>query len=185
MIERFRIIFVFAVLLWVIELINLALGHSLGQFGILPRTVSGLPGILLSPFLHGNPQHLGLNTLPILVLGFFMLTGGVRRCVEVSLTVIVLGGLFVWCVGREAYHVGASGLIFGWFGFLIADAWYQRSLRAVLVAVVTVIMYGGLIFGVLPSASYISWEAHLGGFIAGIAAARIFNGSRGGRRRVT
>lgn len=168
----------FVVLLWAVEAVNLLTGHQLNTWGILPRTVSGLRGIPLSPFLHGNVSHLLVNTLPFLVLGGLVALQGRRAFLGVSVVVIVGGGIALWLFGRTAYHIGASGLIFGYFGYLVARAWYERSPGSILIALVTLFFYGGLIWGVLPTTAYISWEGHLFGLLAGILAARIQDGSR-------
>ena len=107
-------------LLWVIEIVNFLAGHALNQYGLLPGTTRGIWGIFLSPFLHGSFSHLILNTVPLLVLGWLVIIRGVGTFMLVSLTIIALGGLGVWEFGRQAYHVGASGLIFGYFGYLVA-----------------------------------------------------------------
>ncbi len=166
-------------LLWAVEAANLLTGHHLNTWGILPRTVTGLRGIPLSPFLHGNIGHLLVNTVPFLVLGGLVAIQGRRAFLGVSLVVIACGGIALWVFGRTAYHIGASGLIFGYFGYLVARAWYERSLWSILIALVTLFFYGGLVWGVLPTTTYISWEGHLFGLLAGILAARI----QGARRK--
>ena len=161
------------VLLWAVAFANLLTGHHLNTWGILPRTLSGLRGIPLSPFLHANLGHLLVNTVPFLVLGGLVALQGRRAFLSVSLIVILCGGIALWLFGRTAYHIGASGLIFGYFGYLVARAWYDRSLPSILIALATLFFYGGLIWGVLPTTTYISWEGHLFGLLAGILSARI------------
>ena len=168
----------FVVLLWAVEAVNSLTGHQLNEWGILPRTLTGLRGIPFSPFLHGNVSHLLVNTLPFLVLGGLVALQGRRAFLGVSLVVIVCGGIALWLFGRTAYHIGASGLIFGYFGYLVARAWYERSIGSILIALVTLFFYGGLMWGVLPTNAFISWEGHLCGLLAGILAARI-QGARG------
>lgn len=160
-------------LLWAVEAVNLTTGHTLNTWGILPRTLTGLRGIPLSPFLHANLSHLLVNTLPFLVLGGLVCLQGRRQFLGVSLFVIVCGGIALWLFGRSAYHIGASGLVFGYFGYLVARGWYERSLSSILIALATLFFYGGLVWGVLPTNTYISWEGHLFGLLAGIVAARI------------
>ncbi|MYB76226.1 MAG: rhomboid family intramembrane serine protease [Chloroflexi bacterium] len=160
-------------LLWAVEAVNLITEHTLSTWGILPRTLTGLRGIPLSPFLHANLSHLLVNTLPFLVLGGLVCLQGKRAFLGVSLFIVLTGGAAVWLFGRMAYHIGASGLIFGFFGYLVARGWYERSLGSILIALVTLFFYGSLVWGVLPTTSYISWEGHLFGLLAGIVAARI------------
>lgn len=163
----------FVVVVWAVELVNWAIGHRLLQFGILPRSGAGLVGIPLSPFLHAGIGHAAVNTIPLLVLGSLVSLRGPGTLLRVSLVVVLLGGAILWVAGRPSVHVGASGLIFGYFGFLVARGWYERSLASLVIAALTVILYGGLIWGVLPSLGPVSWEGHLFGLLAGTVAARL------------
>ena len=171
--ENLRWIIGFIVLIWAIEMVNWILGHRLSQFGIIPRTVQGLIGIPLGPFLHGSITHLALNTVPLFVLGGFVVLQGLRVFLQTSTLIILIGGALLWLLGRSAAHVGASVLIFGYFGYLIARGWYDRKIDSLIVATVTILLYGGLVWGVLPSAGPVSWEGHLFGLVAGIIAARL------------
>ena len=160
-------------LLWGIECINALLNHRLNRWGILPRTLTGLVGIPLSPFLHGSFAHLILNTVPLVTLGSFVAFYGTRLFLAVSLWIMLLSGAALWLLGRPAYHVGASSVIFGYFGYLVARGWYERSIAALLVALLTLGLYGGMVWGVLPTRFYISWEGHLFGLLAGVLVARL------------
>ena len=167
-------IFGFALIIWAIELINMFMGHQLNRFGILPRTLFGLIGIPLSPFLHGGIWHTLMNTVPFVVLGALIITRGIREFLEISLFIILAGGVCLWLFGRASYHVGASGLIFGYFGFIVARGWFDKSIGSIVVAFITLFLYGGIIlWGLLPISSYISWEGHLFGLIAGVLGARL------------
>lgn len=161
------------VLLWSIEGVNALLDHRLNRWGLLPRTLPGLAGIPLSPLLHGSFAHLILNTVPLLTLGGLVAFQGIRLFLAVSLRITLLSGAALWLFGRSAYHVGASSLIFGYFGYLVARGWYERSVTALLVAILTLGLYGGIVWGVLPTRSYISWEGHLFGLLAGVLVARL------------
>jgi membrane associated rhomboid family serine protease len=156
-----------------VEVANLLLGHQLNLLGILPRTITGLPGIALSPFLHHGIGHVLLNTIPLVILGGLVILQGTRVFLEVSLVIILVSGVGVWLFGRSGYHVGASGLIFGYFGFLIARSWYERSVSSILIAVITIVLYGGILWGLLPTQTGVSWEVHLFGLLGGILAARL------------
>lgn len=160
------------VLGWAVEVVNLLLDHGLCRYGILPRSRWGLLGIPLSPVLHGSIGHIVLNTVPFAVLGGLVILRSKRDFTEVTTSVILLGGLGVWLVGRPSYHVGASGLIFGYFGFLVARGWYERTVGSLLIASATFVLYGGILWGVLPTVPYVSWEAHLCGLLAGVLSAR-------------
>ena len=167
-------IFGFALIIWAIELVNMFMGHQLNRFGILPRTLYGLIGIPLSPFLHGGIWHTLMNTVPFVVLGGLIITRGIREFLEVSLFIILAGGGCLWLFGRTSYHVGASGLIFGYFGFIVARGFFDKSVGSIIVAFITLFLYGGIIlWGLLPISPYISWEGHLFGLIAGVLGARL------------
>jgi len=170
--QRIRFMFANLVLLWAIELVNSLLNHHLVSFGVLPRQFSGLPGVLYATWLHGSIIHLLLNTVPLFVMGLFMLSDGVDQYIKRTLMIALLSGLIVWVIGRFAYHVGASMIIFGFFGFLVFRALYQRTLSTVLVAILIVFLYGGIIWGIFPQQAYISWEGHLAGLISGILTAK-------------
>lgn len=163
-----RPIIVLVALIWVVEAVNIFLGHGLVSWGILPRSFSGLMGIPLAPMLHGGFWHTLSNTLPLLCLGALTLARGQRMFWQTTVTVTLLSGALVWLFGREAYHVGASGLVFGYFGAILARAVIERSLSSMAIGIITVMAYGGLIWGIVPLRSYVSFESHLFGLIAGI-----------------
>lgn len=169
-----KIILAFVGLLWIVETVNTLLGHRLNVFGIYPREFETLPGIILWPLLHANFQHLIMNTTPLAILGFFVALRGWLVFIQASLLILLLGGLGVWLFGRPAFHIGASGLVFGFFGFLVAIGIYEKSLPALGIASFAIFYYGGLIYGVLPQGGFVSWEAHLFGLMAGVFAARVF-----------
>lgn len=161
-------------LMWLVGMLNLLLDYRLSDYGVVPRTAEGLIGIPLMPFLHGSFDHLVVNTMPMVVLGGLVAIHGNRKFLTATVFITLVGGGALWVVGRTAVHVGASGLVFGYFGYLIARAWYTRSLVAVLIAVVVAVVYGGILLGVLPFFQEgVSWEGHLTGLIAGALAARL------------
>jgi len=166
--SRFRHIFILVVLIWAVELVNLFLGHGLVSWGILPRSFSGLIGIPLAPMVHGGFWHTVSNTVPLFLLGALTLLGGKSRFWKTTVSVTLLSGALVWLFARDAYHVGASGLVFGYFGAILARAVIERSMASVAIGIATVMAYGGMIWGVLPLRSYVSFESHLFGLIAGI-----------------
>ena len=169
----------FALLLWAVELVNGALGHALNAYGILPRTQQGAWGIAFAPLLHGGVSHLASNTLPLLILGGFVALRGAWTLALASLVIIGLGGMGVWVAGRAALHVGASGLVFGLFGYLVSLGWHERSFVSIFAAVAAVALYGGMIFGVLPRGGFVSWESHLFGLLAGVVAGWCVRPGRG------
>jgi len=170
--RSFSLIIYFAATLWAVEAVNFLTGHELIRWGILPRTVNGLLGIPLSPFIHTGIMHLILNTGPFLILGGLICWRGEWIFLEKTLFIILVGGFGLWIIGRSSFHVGASGLIFGYFGYLVSRGILKKSISSLIVSLITVFAYGGLLWGLLPTYSRISWEGHLCGFVAGILAAR-------------
>ncbi|HEY9647943.1 MAG TPA: rhomboid family intramembrane serine protease [Chroococcidiopsis sp.] len=160
-------------LMWAIELLDQALGGSLDRFGILPRTVTGLRGIVLAPFLHGGWSHLMSNTVPFVVLGWLVMLRRTSDFFWVTAIAMLVGGLGTWLLGSPAYHIGASGVIFGYLGFLLSRGYFERNIASIAFSAVVGIVYGGLLWGVLPSQPGISWEGHLFGFIGGAIAAKL------------
>lgn len=161
------------VLMWAIEVVDSAvLGSRLERGGIEPRDVDGLDGILWAPFLHLDFAHLISNTAPFLVLGGLVAIAGLRKWLKVTALIMVIGGGLTWLFASNALHIGASGVVFGYFGYLIGAAVFERRLGPLIPAAIAIFLYSGIVFGVIPQAG-ISWEGHLFGVIAGIAAARI------------
>ena len=166
-VNRFQPVLILVALIWIVEIVNLVLGHRLVSWGILPRSFSGLIGIPLAPMLHSGFWHALSNTVPILILGALTLAGGKKMFWETTVNVTLLSGLLVWIFAREAYHVGASGLVFGFFGVIMARAYIERGITTIAIAIITVMAYGGLIWGILPLRSHVSFESHMFGLIAG------------------
>lgn len=165
-------------IMWVVEIADHVLPFArLDSLGIRPRSQSGLWGIPLSPFLHFGFAHLVSNSIPFLLLGGLVMTGGLRRFLLLSVWVTVIGGSVVWLLGRGGtVHAGASLLIFGYLGFLLSRGVAERSAGGVIVSLVILLGYGGMLYGVLPGQPGISWLGHLGGFLAGIAGAFLLVG---------
>ena len=158
----------------VVEVVNNLTGHSLNSYGIVPRTTGGLVGVPLSPLLHGSYLHVQSNAVGLLALGTLAVIRSGNRFPWVCLTIILAGGLGVWLVGRSATHVGASGLVFGLFGYLLVKGLLDKSILSVLVAAVVAGVFGWVILsGLLPTNDYVSWEGHLCGLAAGVLAAII------------
>ena len=159
------------VVLFAVEAINLLTGRSLAAYGVFPRELHYLPMIISSPFIHANPAHLLANWFTLIVFIALMGLQGQRRFIGISIWIIVLTGVCVWLFGRSAIHLGASGLIYGYFGFLILAGWRSRRKRMLLVSVLVALAYGTMVIGVLPVAGFVSWESHLFGFISVLIAA--------------
>jgi membrane associated rhomboid family serine protease len=164
----------FAGLLWLIQIVNaVVFGGALANFGVEPRTISGLFGILLAPFLHASFAHLIANTVPLVVLGWFVMLRRKRDLLTVSLISGLVGGLGTWLIAPAlTVHIGASVLIFGYLGYLLARGIFERRFWPILGSIAVFFLYGTALFGVLPGQIGISWQGHLFGLIGGILAAR-------------
>ncbi|MEO1197028.1 MAG: rhomboid family intramembrane serine protease [Pseudomonadota bacterium] len=158
--------------IWAVQVLNLVTGYALNSwFGLIPRALGGLDGIVLMPLLHGSVGHAVSNSLPLVILGAVMTMTARRDVIAASVIIVVVCGLGVWIFGRAALHVGASGLVFGWFAFLIARGMVEKRLVPVVTALGVGVVYGSLIWGVFPGQPGVSWEAHLFGAIGGGLAA--------------
>lgn len=165
---------------WIVFVLNTLLGGALLQFGVIPRSVVGLRGILFAPFLHGSFSHIVANSIPFLILGWFVMLRDERHFIPVTLAGMVGSALVAWLLGAPgSVHIGASGVVFGYLGFLMLSGWYARSFGSILLSIIVTVVWGGLVFGMLPGVPGISWQAHVGGFLGGVLAARAF------RRRKT
>ncbi|MFT7668904.1 MAG: membrane associated rhomboid family serine protease, partial [Planctomycetota bacterium] len=131
----------------------------------------GLRGIVFAPFIHYSINHLILNSAPLAFLSWLVLTKGTTNFLRVSLTVLLTSGFLVWALARPQYHIGASGLVLGYFSYLVTNSLIERSWSALLMGAATVLIYGGLLLTVLPMEGEVSWENHLAGLVAGALAA--------------
>jgi len=160
--------------LWLLQLLNWLVGYRLNLLGIYPRSWHGFIGIAFSPFLHGDFNHLFFNSLPLFVLACFVLLQGWAVFFTVSLIIILLSGFAVWLLGRPALHVGASSLIMGYWSYLMINAYHQPTLVTVMLGIVCFYYIGAaLILNLFPR-QQTSWEGHIFGFAAGIAAAYLY-----------
>ncbi|GAC15933.1 rhomboid family intramembrane serine protease [Aliiglaciecola lipolytica] len=157
-----------------IEIINIVMGRSLNVFGLYPRELFGLRGIIFSPFLHGNITHFLSNIVTLGVFSLLVMQYGKKTYIVVSLYLILSIGILVWLLARPAMHIGASGIIYGYLGFLLLGGLISGRIKLIIISLVVAFFYGSLIFGVLPSKAFVSWESHLFGFIAGLCAAKLW-----------
>ena len=176
--QRAAVLFGGLGLVWAVSLYALAdpSASALYFLALTPRRFDGLPGVIGMPFVHGSLWHLIANTLSLIPLAAIVLFRGVRYYLVVVAWIVVVGGLALWLFGREAPHVGASGVVFGLVGFLIVRGLYERAVTSLLVSLAVLLLYGGTIWGIVPQGGGISWEAHLFGLLAGFATARAFVG---------
>lgn len=160
---------------WTVFLVNTLLGGALLRLGVIPRTTVGLRGILFAPFLHGSLSHIVANSIPFVALGWMVMLRDERHFIPVTLAGMLGSALLAWLLGAPgSVHIGASGVVFGYLGFLMLSGWYARSFGSILLSVVVTLVWGSLVFGMMPGAPGVSWQAHVGGFLGGVFAARGF-----------
>jgi membrane associated rhomboid family serine protease len=174
---------IFAAVIWVVQFVNAGDHYDLDRFGLKPREVDGLWGVVTMPFLHASYDHAFSNTIPLLAIGWILLLSGLRLWLIVTGVVVLLGGLLTWVVAPHGIIVGASGMIFGWLGYLLARAYFSRRLKWIITAVLVLLFFGSLLYGLFPTLhSRVSWQAHVCGFLAGVAAGALLH-PRGGETR--
>lgn len=165
------------VCLWLIKLVEFEFSLDFSDWGVLPLDQKGLRGILFSPLIHGNFDHLIANTFPLMLLVFSLFFFYRKNAYFIFLLIYLFSGLFVWLGGREAMHIGASGLIYGVAGFLFLSGVLSYNIRLLTISLVVAFFYGGLFWGIFPIKPEISWESHLWGALSGLALAVLFRKS--------
>ncbi|HEY1775174.1 MAG TPA: rhomboid family intramembrane serine protease [Solirubrobacteraceae bacterium] len=178
--EGAAVIGVMVAAMWLIEAVNAIDGQGLDGDGIYPRSLAGLPGIISSPFLHASFTHLIGNTIPLVILGLVIAAAGARRVIEVTVVVALVAGLGTWLVGpSHVSTIGASGIVFGYAGFLIMRGFFMRSFPALAIGVIVAILFGASLAADLVPQAGVSWQDHLFGALGGVLAARLVSGGRG------
>ncbi|MEW6281951.1 MAG: rhomboid family intramembrane serine protease [Candidatus Eremiobacterota bacterium] len=158
---------------WAAEAVDTVLGGQLDQFGIVPRTLDGLVGVGAAPFLHAGFGHLIGNSVPFLATGLMVGLSGKHKFRDVTIISALVGGLGTWALGRNATHLGASGLVYGYLGYLLTRGIVEKKPLPIALSLLAGGLYGGLLWGVLPGVPGVSWEGHLFGFLGGVLAARV------------
>ncbi len=172
--QPLKIILALIALLWIVLFISWAV-PSLNQLGIRPRTIPGLIGIIVSPFLHGDIVHLMANTTGLFFLGLIFLGLEKSRAGYIMVPIYILSGLGTWIIGRAgSVHIGASGIIYGLLGYLLFIGIFRKHIWTIILSIAIFLLYGGALWGVLPQIGFsqISWEGHLSGFLSGIITAK-------------
>lgn len=169
----------FIALLWLIRTVEWSASLNLGVFGILPRTLSGMVGIITAPLVHGTFLHLLSNTFPLILLLVATFYFYNKIALEVFLWIYLITGFWVWVAARQAYHIGSSGIVYGLAAFLLFSGIFRKDMRSVVVAVAIAFLYNGMLQGLLPNTSQqnISWESHLLGSVAGVFCSFYFRTS--------
>jgi membrane associated rhomboid family serine protease len=164
----------FLFLMWAVKFFEVTMELSFVQGGIFPRRISGLPGILFSPLIHGDWKHLVDNSLPVLFLSLALFYFYRDIAYKIWFLIYLIGGILLWCVGRPAYHIGASGLIYGLASFLFLSGVIRRVRSLMAISLLVVFWYGGMVWGLLPFDTEVSFEAHITGAVAGVVLAFIY-----------
>lgn len=170
--QNSRIAFILIALLWVIQVINFASGYRLNYLGLVPRHLYGLVGIPCHTFLHDSFSHLFFNSIPLFFLIDFVLVTNIHNFIIISISIILINSILLWLFGRKGIHIGASGLVMGYFGFILASPLSYGSSLNIILAILCLYYLSGLFFNLLPTRERVSWEGHLFGFIGGIITAR-------------
>lgn len=168
-------------LLWVLEVIDAASGHALDTFGVSPREVGELRDVVPAALVHFGFDHLAANSVPLLVLGFLAALSGIRRFLAVVAVIVLVSGLGVWLTApSHSTTAGASGVVFGLFGYLLLRGFVDRRVGDIVVGLLVGAAYGSILWGVLPTTAGVSWQGHLFGLLGGVAAAFALRRPRGG-----
>jgi len=167
--------FYFVALLWLVKLFEVGTNYTLlYQFGILPREIKGLPGIILAPFIHSGFIHLFNNSAPLFIAIAGIIYFFPKAAVRVMVLIYLSTNILVWFFGRDSYHIGASGLVYGYISFLFFGSAFAKNKNMLVLALIIIFIYGAMFWGILPQGGNISWESHLFGAVSGFAFALLF-----------
>jgi membrane associated rhomboid family serine protease len=165
---------IFPAVLWIVHILSLLFNEDLSKLGLLPRKLLGLLGIFTSPLIHADFSHLLSNTIPLLILGWIIFNFYPKVSSILFVFIYLFTGLLVWIFARQVFHIGASGIVYGFVSFLFFSGIFRRDNKSIALALVITFLYGGLVWGILPGWKGISWESHLFGAITGLIAAYLF-----------
>ena len=164
----------FILLIWAIHFFQIVSGMNFGKYGIFPRELFGLRGIVFSPLIHSDLHHLISNSAPIFFLSVMIVYFYPRIATRSMLMIYLLTGLAVWIFGRRVFHIGASGVVYGLVSFVFWMGLFRRSIKSIILALIVTVLYSGYFLGILPNQEGISWESHLLGGVVGIFVANWF-----------
>ena len=162
------------IIIWSVKLFEIVFDYDFTEYGVLPRNFNGLTGILFSPLIHSDVNHLLSNSLPVIILCLLIFNFYSQIAKKILIYLYFISGLWLWCIGRESFHIGASGLIYAMASFLFFSGILRKNSQLSAVALLVIFIYGGLFWGLFPIHKNVSWEGHLTGFIAGILVSFIF-----------
>jgi membrane associated rhomboid family serine protease len=167
----FIIPFIFLLIMWGVKIVEIQFNLSFVKFGIYPKDINSLKGILFSPFIHKDFTHLFNNSIPILILGSLLFSAYRSIALKIFMWLFFISGFWLWIIGRESYHIGASGIIYSLAAFLFVSGLVRKNPRLAALSMIIIFLYGSLIWGVFPLKSGVSWEGHLAGLVAGVITA--------------
>ena len=162
------------VAIWLIYWVEITFGYNFNTYGILPREIKGLRGVLFSPFIHSDASHLSSNSIPLFVLLASLFYFYRKIAHKVLIYGILFSGLFCWIIARDSYHIGASGVIYLLFSFIFFSGIIRKHYRLIAMSLVVIFLYGGMIWFIIPTEDRISWEGHLSGFLIGLLFAFLY-----------
>ena len=162
------------IIIWSVKIFEIVFDYDFTEYGVLPRKFNGLTGILFSPLIHSDVNHLLSNSLPVIILCLLIFNFYSQIAKKILIYLYFISGLWLWCIGRESFHIGASGLIYAMASFLFFSGILRKNSQLSAVALLVIFIYGGLFWGLFPIHKNVSWEGHLTGFIAGILVSFIF-----------
>jgi membrane associated rhomboid family serine protease len=162
------------IIIWSVKIFEIVFDYDFTEYGVLPRKLNGLIGILFSPLIHSDVNHLLSNSLPVIILCLLIFNFYSQIAKKILIYLYFISGLWLWCIGRESFHIGASGLIYAMASFLFFSGILRKNSQLSAVALLVIFIYGGLFWGLFPIHKNVSWEGHLTGFIAGILVSFIF-----------
>jgi membrane associated rhomboid family serine protease len=155
-------------IIWSLFFITYFINNRILLLGIIPRKITGIPGILFAPVLHANFNHIFFNSIPLLVLSNFILINGLEYYIIVTLMITVLSGLAIWCFAKPGLHIGASALVTGYWGFLISNIYQNTTVTTLILGLLSLYYFAGIFLGIFPREKGVSWEGHLFGLLAGL-----------------
>jgi membrane associated rhomboid family serine protease len=165
---------IFLIIIWMIKICEVFLGIQLSEWGLLPRNLIGLKGILTSPLIHADFKHLIANSTSFLVLSTALFFFYRKVALRIFILNYFISGILLWLGGREVWHIGASGIIYGMAAFLLFSGIFRKDLRLLTISLIVVFLYGSFIWGLFPIDPKISWEGHLMGAISGTILSLIY-----------
>ncbi len=164
----------FVLIMWIVKIIEYYFNFSFSSYGILPRDISGVKGIVFFSFIHQDLKHLLSNTYPILILGSLLFYYYKKVALQIFFWLFFISGIWLWAIGRSNYHIGASGMVYALASFIFFSGIMKKQTKLAAASLLVIFLYGSMIWGILPIYEGVSWEGHLSGLLAGFLVAIFF-----------